>query len=149
MYRLQEESARLACTAVQNHLNTAYSIKPTEVQDLKIYAVISKIAKILREIIQLRHTRHSVLEPTTTGPIHHPRLHPKTEPAGTADRTLATRQGQGAGPRRSTAATTAKTGRLYNNQKEDQALPQYLPSLPREPPSWARQTCSSTQRDPN
>ena len=99
MYRLQEESARLACTAVQNHLNTAYSIKTTEVKDLKIYAVISKIAKILREIIQLRHTRHSVLEPTTTGPIHHPRLHLGTEVAGTTDKTLATRQGEGAGPR--------------------------------------------------
>ena len=149
MYRLQEESARPACSAAQNHMNIAHSIDTTNVQNLKFYVVHCKIAKILREIIQLRHTRHSVLEPTTTGPIHHPRLHPKTEPAGTADRTLATRQGQGAGPRRSTAATTAKTGRLYNNQKEDQALPQYLLSLPREPPSWARQTCSSTQRDPN
>ena len=149
MYRLQEESARLACTTVQNHLNTAYSIKTTEVHNLKIYVVISKIAKILKEITQLMHTRHSVLEPTTTGPIHHPRLHLGTGVAGTTDKTLATRQGEGAGPRRSTAATTAKTGRLYNNQKEDQALPQYLLSLPREPPSWARQTCSSTQRDPN
>ena len=147
MYRLREEGVRPACTAAMNPMNIVHTIKTTNLQNSKIYVVRCKIAKILREIIQLRHTRHSVLEPTTTGPIHHPRLHLRTEVAGTTDKTLATRQGEEAGPRRSTAGTTAKTGRLCNNQKGDQALLQYLPSLPREPPSWARQTCSWTPRD--
>ena len=147
MYLLQKEDVGPACTAAMNPMNIVHTIKTTNLQNSKIYVVRCKIAKILREIIQLRHTRHSVLEPTTTGPIHHPRL--RTEVARTTDKTLATHQGEEAGPHRSTAETTAETGRLCNNQKGDQGLRQYLPSLPKESPSQARQTCSWTQRDPS
>ena len=148
MYRLQEEDVGPACTAAMNPMNIVHTISTTNLQNSKFYVVHYKIAKIHKEIIQLRHIRHSVLEPTTTGPIHHPR--PKrTEVARTTGKTLATHREEEADPHKSTAETTAETGRLCNSRKEDQDLRLYLPSLLKKMPSQARQICSWTQRGPN